>query len=175
MKIFLSQKKKKKRKINFFTHIFRNILNPKHFNALMLYLLIIINKNYLFQFRWNTVYINKKNISYDSCIVIIWISIINLSIHDIIPQENFLKTFHINTFIHINGKKLNSYVQIDLINAISIKHLFDLNSVSIINPISLKRFLTIKWFNDVPNEKILIKINNLRIHDILHIHISFLL
>lgn len=37
LKIFLFQKKKKKRKINFFTHIFRNILNPKHFNALYIY------------------------------------------------------------------------------------------------------------------------------------------
>lgn len=154
-KYFYLKKKKKKKKNKSFHTDFSKYIKSKAFYC-FIYLLIIINKNYLFQFKWNTVYINKKKKSrITPCIVIIWISITHLSIHDIIPQENFFKTFHINTFIHINGKKLNSYVQIDLINAIPIKHLFDLNSVSIINPISLKRLLIIKWFNEnVPSEKI---------------------
>lgn len=58
-KYFYLKKKKKKKKNKSFHTDFSKYIKSKAFYC-FIYLLIIINKNYLFQFKWNTVYINKK-------------------------------------------------------------------------------------------------------------------
>lgn len=130
--IFISEKRKKKEKKKYFLKYIKSKAYFTH-----------IKRNYVFQFKWNIMYINKKKkISHMTHASL---SFESLSLCTYLSMTLYFRKFCLTLiFIHIKRRKLNSYVQIDLINAIPIKHLFDLNSVSIINPISLKHLLAYK-------------------------------
>lgn len=132
-KYFYLRKKKKKEKKN----IFWNILNPKHIlRTLNEIAYSNLNETLCISIKKKKSHMTHASLSFES-----------LSLCTYLSMTLYFRKFCLTlTFIHIKRRKLNSYVQIDLINAIPIKHLFDLNSVSIINPISLKRLLAIKCF-----------------------------